>query len=207
MLLRLTDARIASKVDLPPQPTPWRIGVDNSGASLPLARRCAVTADLVAAALDLAGQSALPAADGQLVSVWVGGVSGPDGAIWVQPDGVTGEFGGIDDASWRVLCLQQHYRAPLAIDSAARGRARTSLLRLQRAYRNLLRVAPGGSPSRPLSVQSQRLEGQLHAALLDDLATPEALSIVAQVLEHDIEPGEQLHLLLGASRLLGLALT
>lgn len=203
-LLRLTDARTGSKVDLQPRSMPWRIAVGTEGQALPLGRRAAVTADLVAAALSLVEAQALPADSQHEPTIWIGAGPGPDGALWVRPGPVVGEFGGIDDLSWRVLCLQHRYHAPLEVDGAARGRARTAILRLQRAQRNLVREAPGGAPDPRASVQGQRFEGQLHAALLDDLATPEAMAILWQILDHDIEAGEQLRLLLEATRLLGL---
>lgn len=207
MLLRLTDARSGSKVDLESQTAARYIGVGTEDVPFPLARRAAVTADLVAAALSLVGQRALPADRYHPPAIWVGANTGPAEALWVRPGPVSGEFGGMDDLTWRMLCLQHHYHAPLEVDTAARGRARTAVLRLQRARRNLVRNAPGGTPEPRISVQGQRFQGQLHAALLDDLATPEALAILWQILDHDIEPGEQLWLLLEARKLLGLSET
>lgn len=206
MILRLRDARGGAKVEVEPAPEAWRVGVDANPNDLPSARRAAVTGDLVAAALSVVGQPVLPADTDHPATIWVGPRPGPSEAIWVCSGPVGGEFGGIDDATWRLLCLQHHYQSPLDVTPQIRSQARTALLRLQRAYKQLVREAPGGVPDPRPSVQGQRFLGQIHAALLDDLATPEALAVLQQVLDHDIEPGEQLRLLLEANRLLGLAL-
>lgn len=203
-MIRLTDHATGAKVAVEGQSTV--IGIDADSAHLAEARRAAVTADLIAATLSLGNHAVLPASADLPASIWVGQRPPLPGVLWVRPGPITGEYGGIDDPTWRLLCLQHHYATPCVVDGLARNQARTALLRLQRAHQTLLREAPGGQPAPQLSPPAERFGHQLRAALADDLATPEALAVLRQALDHDIPPADRLAILTDAARLLGVAL-
>ncbi|MSU74233.1 cysteine--tRNA ligase [Candidatus Kaiserbacteria bacterium] len=108
---------------------------------------------------------------------------------------------GFDPLSLRYFFLQAHYRTPLSFSWTALAGAASALERLQNMAREIARESK--HKSAPSEVRAHFL-----AAIRDDLATPQALSIVWDSLKsEEYTPEEKFGLLQDAEMHLGLPLT
>lgn len=97
-------------------------------------------------------------------------------------------------AAFRCLCMLTPYRHKLIVDESSLRSAQKLYSRLQSNVRQWRMQA--GAPDTFKSVQGRRFEQDFRAAINDDLALDVGLSIAQQVIDHDMQPGEKLRLLL-----------
>ena len=116
---------------------------------------------------------------------------------------------GADPLAFRYLALQTRYREPTnftweALAAADRGLER---YRKQMAewFAGPVAVSPGGLPA-GFSGGAAELDRRFREAVAEDLNTPRALSIVAELASAAIVPGEKYRLLTSWDRFLGLDL-
>lgn len=107
-------------------------------------------------------------------------------------------------AAFRCLCLLTPYREELIVDESSLVSARKLYSHLQWNVRQW--CAQAGSPDTFKSVQGRRFEQDFRAAINDDLALDVGLSIAQQVIDHDMQPGEKLRLLLHFDTVFGFGL-
>jgi cysteinyl-tRNA synthetase len=108
---------------------------------------------------------------------------------------------GADPLAFRYLVLQTRYREPTNFTWEALGAADRGLER----YRKQMAEWFAG----PVAVSSHaamELDRRFRAAVAEDLNTPRALSVVAELASAAIEPGEKFRLLASWDRFLGLDL-
>ncbi|NNM53354.1 MAG: cysteine--tRNA ligase [Spirochaetales bacterium] len=110
---------------------------------------------------------------------------------------------GYDPLDYRWFCLGAHYRSPLTFSWEALEGARNSRRNLLDKVREWKRA---GEPL-PLSEAGKAYLAQWHEALENDLAMPQALSVLwAVVKDTTMAPGEKLALALALDQVLGLGL-
>jgi cysteinyl-tRNA synthetase len=116
---------------------------------------------------------------------------------------------GADPLAFRYLALQTRYREPTnftweALAAADRGLER---YRKQMAewFAGPVAVSPGGVPA-GFSGGAAELDQRFREAVAEDLNTPRALSVVAELASAAIEPGQKYRLLTSWDRFLGLDL-
>jgi cysteinyl-tRNA synthetase len=116
---------------------------------------------------------------------------------------------GADPLAFRYLALQTRYREPTnftweALAAADRGLER---YRKQMAewFAGPVAVSPGGLPA-GFSGGAAELDRRFREAVAEDLNTPRAMSVVAELASAAIEPGQKYRLLTSWDRFLGLDL-
>jgi cysteinyl-tRNA synthetase len=108
---------------------------------------------------------------------------------------------GADPLAFRYLVLQTRYREPTNFTWEALGAADRGLER----YRKQMAEWFAG-PVAVSSAAAVELDRRFHEAVAEDLNTPRALSVVAELASAAIEPGEKYRLLESWDRFLGLDL-
>lgn len=104
-------------------------------------------------------------------------------------------------AVFRCLCLQTPYRDTLTADDTTLASAHKLYSRLRWNVRQWNMQA--GAVDTFESVQGRRFEQDFRAAVNDDIALDVGLSIAQQVIDHDMQPGEKLRLLLAFDTVFG----
>ncbi|WDI37802.1 cysteine--tRNA ligase [Entomospira culicis] len=108
---------------------------------------------------------------------------------------------GIDPLAYRYFLLQTHYRKQLTFSLEALKGAQQALHRLRARIRELAHVEPTHSDA------TQTWLSRAWEALLDDLGTPELLSILWQVMKSEtLNNGEKLKIALELEKILALDL-
>ena len=116
---------------------------------------------------------------------------------------------GADPLAFRYLALQTRYREPTNFTWEALAAADRGLERYRKQmvewFAGPVAVPPAGSPA-GWSAAAAKLDRRFREAVADDLNTPRALSVVAELGPAAIEPGEKYRLLTSWDRVLGLNL-
>jgi cysteinyl-tRNA synthetase len=112
---------------------------------------------------------------------------------------------GAEPLAFRYLVLQTRYREPTnftwdALDAAARG--------LERYRRQMVEWSGGGAaaPGPVRSEEGRALDRRFRDAVADDLNTPRALTVVAELTAAAVDPAEKFRLLGSWDEVLGLDL-
>lgn len=207
-MLRLYDARIDAKVWVEPADEQLRIQY-LTPADEWRRRRIAIVADSIRRVSTFNGTDATIAPQSDSVTPSVDVLVGDsDQGTWDESsifvmvgsievdESITDELRSGDDmpAAFRCLCLQTPYREPLIVDESSLAPARKLYSHLRWNVRQ--RRTEVGRPDTFKSVQGRRFEQDFRAAVNDDLALDVGLSIAQQVIDHDMQPGEKLRLLL-----------
>ena len=116
---------------------------------------------------------------------------------------------GADPLAFRYLALQTRYREPTNFTWEALAAAERGLERYRKQMVEWFAgpaAGPAAGSSQGLSAAAAELDRRFREAVADDLNTPRALSVVADLGPAAIEPGEKYRLLASWDRFLGLDL-
>jgi cysteinyl-tRNA synthetase len=113
------------------------------------------------------------------------------------------EAEGIESLAFRLLCFTVHYRHQMNVTWDNLRGQQTTLDRLRRHVHDWMAEGP---PANTLSPEAQALADAFRAAVDDDLAMPQALTMVWETTKSDMPVGEKLALILDFDRILGLRL-
>jgi cysteinyl-tRNA synthetase len=109
---------------------------------------------------------------------------------------------GFHPLSYRLMCLQAHYRSEMEFSWEGLAAAQTRLKRLVQAV-EALRARPASPPAASATLYVERLAG----AVSDDLATPRALPVLDELLaDKKVSPADRLATLAAFDAVLGLDL-
>ena len=114
---------------------------------------------------------------------------------------------GFHPLAYRMMCLQAHYRSELEFSRDNLFAALTRLKRMVIQKEALNDGAHGNSPDNPseIPLEAQTIIDRFDNAICDDLNTPQALTIVDELLgEKSIWPGHRLLALFKMDEVLGL---
>lgn len=111
---------------------------------------------------------------------------------------------GVEPLAFRLLCLQSHYRSRLNFTWDSVAAAERGLERLY-ARAQAWQQASGG-PAAELSPASREVEAAFRECVADDLDTAQALSVLWEAVDSDLDPTQELALVGRLDEVLGLGL-